>query len=175
MNKFHKSLRILKNTNKAQKKFLLVIALIIVTISMIIGRTTNQIILKWKIEGEAGTSFNKTESELLAELQELTEASRFRIKVNTQPVMEQTTGATSVIVQNSVENKFNKKVIYVDLEGNIVYETPMLYPGDNLLNVEIPGDWAIGTYTLNAHVLAIDVVTQEEFIVTELEINLNVK
>lgn len=117
----------------------------------------------------------KTEEQLQSELQQLVEDSMFRIKVNERPSMDADTGVTSIIVQNSVENPFNKKVKYYTLDGIDIYETRVLYPGDDLLSAQWDLDWEPGEYELMADVIAIDPYSEEEFIVSTLEIILRIK
>lgn len=154
--------------------------------SVILGVTTVMIIIglavvacntaTFLMDGAVGgRGEGKTEAELQAELQKVTDESMFRIKINERPSMNVETGATNIIVQNSVENTFNKKVKYYDLDGVLIYETRELYPGDDELSATFEGDWNKGEYQLVADVVAIDKELEEEFVVTTMDIILTVK
>lgn len=122
-----------------------------------------------------GKGDTKTIEEIESELQQMVKDGMFRVKINQNPNMDVETGATNIIVQNSVENTFLKQVIYYDEQGEIVYETRILSPSDGELNAVFPGQWEIGVHNLTASVIAIDVEQDTEMIVTEMDIILTVK
>lgn len=114
-------------------------------------------------------------SEIQSELQQIVDDNMFRIKINERLSRNDETGAINILVQNSMENMFNKKVTYYDSEGLVIYETRELYPGDNELSAVFPGDWEKGQHMMMAEVMAVDVEKKEEFIVATIEIILTVK
>lgn len=153
-------------------KLLSVLALIILLLIVIIVNKSTDFLTEG-ILGSKGE--NKTEEELQAELQQLTDESMFRIKVNERPSMDVETGTTSIIVQNSIENPFNKKVRYYTSDGIEIYETRELYPGDDELSAVFELDWDKGEYQILADIIAIDKELGEEFIVSTMDIILRIK
>lgn len=131
---------------------------------------------QFSLEGVlGGRGQEKTKYELELELQQHMEDNMLRVMVNQRPTMNIETGATSITVQNSIENIFAKRVEYYSDSGTLIYETPILYPGDNILSAVITGVWEEGEYPLLAKVMAVDMETQDEFEVTEIDIYLRVK
>lgn len=166
MRNFIKTYKTMKN-----KKYIYIIgAILVFTVAGNIGRTVFD---SDAIRG--GLERGDTEEELLAQLQEQVEDSRVRVKINEQPQLDKNSGATNIIVQNSIENSMNQRVEYYDEEGELVYSTKELYPGDEELSAVFPGVWTTGEYTLTAHIWAIDRETSEELAITEVQIKLTVK
>lgn len=167
----------LKKLNKRQRKLVIlltgIIGVAIITGVILVMASHNG----WELDNSAarGGRDGMTQEEILEELQQMTDDSRFRVKINQYPSMKKDTGATNVLIQNSVENNMNKKVIYYDENGEVVYETYELYPGDDILSAVIPGEWKEGQYNLTAVIIAIDKELDEELIVTEMDIVLTVK
>lgn len=165
----YKMYKIYKNNKKKSNIAIgMVVTILLLFISALVVDVVN-------LDGTFGNLQKINVAEIQAEVQSITDDSIFRVKVNTRPSMDADTGSVSIIVQNAIDNPYLKKVVYYNAMGEKVYETATLYPGGNELTAKFPGNWKKGNYPMTAHVIAVDGESLEEFIVTELEIELTVK
>lgn len=73
----------------------------------------------YTMDGILGGRSEMSISEMEEALQDAVNESMFRVKVNQNPILNKDTGATSITVQNSIENRFNKVVRYYNSEGTV--------------------------------------------------------
>lgn len=158
--------------NKKVVILMMIISTLILMVHLVVLRNSEGFLMDGVLGGNENSM---TEQQILEQLQKNVEDSMFRVKVNERPSMNVNTGATSILVQNSVENTFNKKVKYYNHEGELIYETRELYPGDVELSADFEGEWDMGEYQLVADIVAIDKELNEEFVVTTMDIILTVK
>lgn len=162
-----------KYTLRKKRKKVMCIVGVILSISILLLATMTVDIVN--LEGIWGGRNTQTIQDLQAQVQQVADDNMFRVKLNTQPSMNVDTGATSIIVQNAVDNPYSKKVAYYNEKGEVIYETNLLNPGDNELSAIFPGKWIEGAYPMEAVVIAVDKETNEEFIISEIDIELTVK
>lgn len=100
-------------------------------------------------------------AEMQEQLQDQTDGSAFRLRINTRPTVVD--GQADILLENPVENGMDLRVtITLDADGGVIYESPDLIPGAQILQAELLQQLPPGEYRATAQFTALDPETGEE-------------
>lgn len=173
--------RIRRNRRAKRKRKQVIVIAIAVILVILTGAMVTYIVNRGReyiTEGLKGSpQAGQTEEEMLEQLQRQVDENMFRIMLNTQPTMVQSTGETSIIVQNAIENDYMMKVAYYNKNNKMLYETPLLHPGESELSAVFSGKLTVGSHELTAITSSYEYVEDELQLLntSSVEIQLTVK
>lgn len=96
-----------------------------------------------------------TKNELIQQLQQQTDDSAFRFRMETNPTVHGDTA--DLLLENPVENQFDIQVlITLDSSDKTIFKSDSLHPGAQLLQAKLKSKLPPGSHKATAHVSILD-------------------
>lgn len=96
-------------------------------------------------------------------LQRMEEESRFAFQINTRPEFENGESPGTLFLENSMTNSHDMKVtLELKEDGRRIYESPVLRPGEQLLEDRLAELLEVGSYPALARILIVDPETGKQ-------------
>lgn len=114
----------------------------------------------WKFGNEALLSEGMSDEQIRKALQEATDRSAFRFRINSRPVFMGSDGEGALFIENPKENRYLMQVtIRLKESGEVIYETKAIRPGEGIGSDRLFKKLKPGEYDALAHITAVDPVS----------------